>query len=162
MNTGDKPRVMEESQKTRLRSYAWNYFAYHAEQRLKTFQFYLGLIAALAAGIVALLPKAQSNSLARLPSYGCFVIAFLSLMFCWLDRRNARLAKNGEAALSYLDTLEGHPEEGEPHVLALFIADDHATKIKPKHRHISYTDVLTVIFATFGIIAIIFGITLWA
>lgn len=161
---------MDEPQFTRMRTYAWNYFAYHADQRMKTLQFYLVMVAALAAGIVALLTKTPpdpasepaAHNTSHLPSSLCFLITFLSVIFLLLDRRNAQLVKNGERALSHLDSLEGHPEESDrPHVLALFIADDHATKVKPTRKHISYSDLLKCLFIVFGGLALLMGFILW-
>ncbi len=151
---------MDESQKDRMRTYAWNYFVYHAEQRMKTFNFYLALVGALVAGTLAVLGKSPGDFI-RLPSYLCLVIAFLSLMFGLLDRRNAQLVKNGEKALTYLDSLENLSDDTEPHVLALFVADEHNTKIKSERLHISYTVILRVIFVSFGVLAVILGIVLW-
>jgi len=151
---------MEESQKNRLRTYAWNYFVYHADQRMKTFNFYLVLEGVFVAGVLTFLAK-SAGAFNRLPSYLCFVIGFLSLMFWLLDRRNAQLVKNGEKALTYLDSLEDHPDGSEPHVLALFAADEYGTKIRSRRLHISYTVILRTIFVFFGVVPVIFGIVLW-
>ena len=151
---------MDDAQRTRLRTYAWNYFAFHADQRMKVFQFYLVVTAALIAGFVALVPKARGD-FARLPSCVCFGVAFLTTMFALLDRRNAHLVKNGERALAHLDRMEQLSSVDGPHVLQLFAVDDHESKEKPTRVHISFTDILTLTFFVVGLAALGLGIALW-
>lgn len=40
---------MDTQKETMFRTYAWSYFAYHADQRMKTFNFFL-IVAGLFAG----------------------------------------------------------------------------------------------------------------
>ena len=151
---------MEDSQKNRLRTYAWSYFAYHADQRMKTFHFYLIVTSALTAGIITLESKSV-DQLGRTPSFLCFGVAFLSLMFGFLDRRNARLVKNGEAALRHLDSLENHERTGSvPHVLEIFAIDDHTAQLNSRD-HYSYSKILRGIFWVFGVAGVLAGMHLW-
>ena len=45
---------MEQSEKQLFRNYAWSYFAYHADQRMKTFNFFLVAAGLLSSGIATL------------------------------------------------------------------------------------------------------------
>lgn len=148
------------SKRIRLRTYAWSYFAFHAEQRMKTFHFYLLLIAAMAAALITLQSKPQKEVTTEIILY--FGVAFISFMFYLLDRRNRELVRNGENALRYLDELEGHERSNNvPHALELFARDGYFTSEKPSvpslHAHYSYTKILGTIFLGFGLIGAIVG-----
>ena len=149
---------MIEPQMSRMRTYAWNYFAFHADQRLKTFNFYLIAVGIFVAGLLNYLAKSESAE-SRLPSLFCFAITFVSLAFWRLDRRNSYMIKNAERALTYLDSEETHSKEAE--VLALFAQDDLVSKVNPRKWHISYSKVFTLIFCFFGLISALWGIHLW-
>ncbi len=51
---GAKVKAMDEELRKELRTHAWAYFDRHAEQRLKTFNFYLILCGAIVAGVLGL------------------------------------------------------------------------------------------------------------
>ncbi|MGO9015585.1 MAG: hypothetical protein ACLQF0_11455 [Dissulfurispiraceae bacterium] len=157
------PVDMDESQLNRLRSYAWNYFAYHAEQRIKTFNFYIILVAVIIGGCGTALSNINKEYFRLLLSLLGFLLTIISVAFAFLDRRNKELVRNGEAALRYLDEFEELPSEGSaPHVLQLFSRDDHICSNKPKglsiRAHISYSHVFRSIFLVFGVIGLIIGI----
>lgn len=150
---------MEESQKSRLRTYAWSYFAYHADQRMKTFHFYLLLVTAIVAGFLAALSRIDDSNLPYLSILG-LLLFFVSLMFALLDRRNRELVRNGEAALKHLDALEGLPSDSDvPHILQIIDHDDYTTSRKrgfwPSQRHIGYSSVLGSIFFLFGTLGVV-------
>ena len=154
---GDKPAKVDH-----LRGYAWNYFSFHAEQRMKTFHFYLITIAAICAGLVTLRTKGATGSTA-IEALLCFSITFISAVFFILDRRNRDLVHNGENALRHLDDLEGHEKTTAcPHPLELFARDKHITTSKPAipslHAHYSYTTVLSLMFFCIGLVGAICGL----
>ncbi len=80
-------------------TYAWNWFAYHANQRLQAFNFFLLIIAALATGYLTSLDK----------DYGPLQIAIgvagilISFAFLALDFRNEELVTDGRRALRMLE-----------------------------------------------------------
>ena len=84
--------------------YAWMWFEYHAGQRLATFRFFLVLLGALVAALVAGANAAdQYPSLARaLAAFG----AFVSLAFFFLELRNERLVDIGRDALSHIEKTD--------------------------------------------------------
>jgi hypothetical protein len=150
--------AMEDAQKDRLRTYAWNYFAYHAEQRMKTFHFYLITIAALIAGFVSAAVRIPTEYFHWLAIIG-LLITFFSVAFAFIDKRNANLVNNGEAALRWLDEQEGlSNENGLPHVMSIFSRDDTINEARPKipliEAHVSYSKILWVIFSTIGLIGL--------
>lgn len=144
---------MDDPAKTRLRTYAWSYFAFHADQRMKTFHFYILIILASLGGIISI--HNSSNSLTQTWPIGLF-ICLISIAFAFLDKRNRILIKNAEAALIYLDAQEKHQGvDNKPHPLEIFAFDNHATSVKIKlpiiEKHISYTDILRLIFWSLGL-----------
>src|ERR1051326_8232066 len=104
---------MDTPQEAMFRTYAWSYFAYHADQRMKTFNFFLIVAGLLAGGITTLLRDGGD------PRWVCplgVVLTMLSLIFWKLDQRNRQLVRNGETAIKHLDSLHAHPRErGAPH-----------------------------------------------
>jgi hypothetical protein len=83
--------------------YAWNWFAYHASQRLQAFNFFLLILAALATGYLTALDK----------DYGLLQIAIgvagilISFAFLALDFRNEQLVTDGRHALRQLERALG-------------------------------------------------------
>jgi hypothetical protein len=149
---------MEESQKNRLRKYAWDYFVYHAEQRIKTFNLYLIIVAILIGGFGTVIIKTKEEYLPWLSIFG-FLLVIFSVAFALLDKRNRELVRNGEAALKYLDELEELPNDGSfPHVLKIFSRDDHMSSNKAWYSiraHVSYSAILRIIFLVFGLLGFV-------
>ncbi len=109
-----------------LREYAWDYFALHAEQRLKAFQFYISLATAVVGGFFLLLRDGHAHK--WMAALGV-VLLLLSFVFWKLDGRTRWLVKNAENALEFLDAQHALQDiEGVPHPLRLFTRDDYYTK----------------------------------
>jgi hypothetical protein len=141
-----------------LRDYAWAYFAFHADQRMKTFNFFLIIAGLMTGGITSLL-KADGDS--RWIWQLGLSLSILSLVFWKLDQRNKMLVRNGEAALKFLDSLHNHPDEcGVPHVLRIFDRDDHYTKSATAFPldsgHFGYSKCLGLIFSIFTALGLLF------
>jgi hypothetical protein len=80
--------------------YAWKWFAFHADQRIKMFNFMLLVFGVFAAGVVNALDKRlPTSAIASL----CFVAAGLAEIFVKLDRRNRDLVRRGEDVLKHLE-----------------------------------------------------------
>jgi hypothetical protein len=79
--------------------YAWKWFNYHADQRVKMFNFMLVVLGIFAAGIVNAFDKAPNTVTAFL----CFFAAGLAVVFTFLDRRNRDLVWLGEDVLTHLE-----------------------------------------------------------
>src|SRR5262245_59920281 len=80
--------------------YAWKWFAFHADQRVKMFNFMLIVVGIFAAGVVNALdkdlPPVAISSL-------CFFATFLAWTFILLDGRNRHLVWLGEDVLIHLE-----------------------------------------------------------
>ncbi|MDD2762620.1 MAG: hypothetical protein PHE83_01445 [Opitutaceae bacterium] len=149
---------MDDPQRARLRTYAWNYFAFHAEQRMKTFHFYLILTTAILGGVVVVITQLAQEKWATI---GCLggLLAFISCLFGLLDRRNRNLVKTGENALKYLDTIEPITDATNGlNPLQLFAGDERqvfaANEQSLLRRQISYSHVLAILFWTSGLLGI--------
>jgi hypothetical protein len=80
--------------------YAWNWFSFHADQRVKMFNFMLVVFGVFAAGVVNALDKhLPAIALAGL----CFFATILAAIFMLLDRRNRDLVWLGEDVLMDLE-----------------------------------------------------------
>jgi hypothetical protein len=89
--------------------YAWKWFSYHADQRVKMFNFMLIMLGVFATAI----GTAIANDLhPHFTAILCFVSAALVSIFSLLDRRNQDLVWLGEEALIRLerDKLFGENE----------------------------------------------------
>ena len=146
-----------------LRDYAWKYFAFHAEQRMKTFHFFILIAGFIIAGFVSRVVDQKSAAAAL-----AFLLSFMAMVFGKLEQRNRELVKKGEAALKHLDSTEGLMDEGDrPNPLKLFDLDDFRTKQFPQEKNIfvaslSYSMVLACVFWVLGLLGFVGGIAcLW-
>jgi len=153
---------MDERIPNELRDYAWKYFAFHAEQRLKTFHFYV-LLAALIIG--GLLTVSREGADPRLASPLAFLLTFVSLVFWKLDMRNRQLVWNGERALKDVEANSTpQNQEKEPSPLCLFIHDE---SLKNRNGQngiwarltgpLSYSACFNLVFWVFGIAGLLTG-----
>jgi hypothetical protein len=150
---------MEHEKEVMFRNYAWAYFAYHADQRMKTFNFFLIAAGLLAGGITTLLRDGGD------PRWVCplgVVLTLLSLVFWKLDHRNRRLVRNAEAAIKHLDSLHPLPlQEGAPHVLRIFERDDYFSERAPvfplTEARFSYSKCLGLVFGLFSLLGLFFA-----
>src|SRR5712675_1762294 len=157
MNQPPNEHVVEMDAVTRhrLRDYAWKYFEFHADQRMKTFYFFLLISGSIIAGFVS---KAGSQN--DVASVLGFLLTFICAVFEKLERRNRELVKAGEAALKRLDCYEGLQEvDGKPNPIRFFDYDDSTTNQFPKEPNIlkaslSYTMVLRCVFGGLGILGL--------
>jgi hypothetical protein len=144
-----------------FRQYAWDYFHYHASQRLTTFNFYIIICTLGATGYVAAIKEERTEP------FGIFMgllLIVLSFIFWKLDLRNKQLIENAEDALKHLESetvLQETPES--PHVLKIFTYEEAQTnraKKKPKSfrlwkPHYSYSNCFNVIFFVFGALGLL-------
>jgi hypothetical protein len=146
---------MTPDERKEARTYAWGYFALHADQRMKLFNFFL----ILSGLILGAFPAVQSMAA------GLKVVAFLPMLlvltafiFWRLEERTRRLVKNGEDALRFLDEqwpLEELPDK-TPHYLRLVARDDyHMDQIKKRWWSkrlvpISYADSFRIAYLMIG------------
>lgn len=90
---------MDDGQREIEFKYAWEWFSYHARQRLTAFNFFLILMSAVVVGYT----QAVNNDL---PSLGAVLGAlgtFVALAFWAMDVRNEELVCCGRAALDQLE-----------------------------------------------------------
>ncbi|MBA7670553.1 hypothetical protein ES703_78699 [subsurface metagenome] len=140
----------------------WNYFQFHASQRLITFNFYIVISTAIAAGYIV---TVGMNSIRMLAILLGFIISLLSFLFWKLDVRNKQMIKNAEEALKYLEALTYTPRNTkESNVLKIFTYEEEQTnRMKrsksfwPWKNHYSYSKCFNIVFAVFGILGF-FGV----
>jgi hypothetical protein len=141
---------------TELRQYAWNYFSLHADQRMKTFNFYIVLCGALVAGMIATRHSAIGAMLA-------YLIGFVSFIFWKMDQRIRQLVKHGENALKHLE------DQVEADALRIFQHEEKITEALPQlwkrwplAAHFTYSMCFDSVFFVFGFGSVIVGcILLW-
>jgi hypothetical protein len=80
--------------------YAWKWFSFHADQRVKMFNFMLVAFGIFATAVVSSLDKhLPTNVSAAL----CVIAGVLALIFVFLDGRNGYLVRLGEEVLVQLE-----------------------------------------------------------
>lgn len=136
-----------------LRHEAWVYFDRHAEQRLKTFNFYLLLVGAIIAGFIS----AKDKLPVTWPILA--LLAPVTFIFYKLDVRNRQLTKHSEEALKILEDLLPLPDnrDGSPHRCKLFRHEQYESEQLKKltqgrliPARFSYTTCFNWLFALFG------------
>lgn len=91
---------MNDSQLELEFQYAWDWFSYHARQRLTAFNFFLILMSAVVLGYA----QAVDNDLPALGVALGALGAFVAIAFWAMDVRNEELVYCGRAALDDLET----------------------------------------------------------
>lgn len=82
------------------REFAWNWFEFHASQRLTVFKFFMTAVGALIGAFGALVLAANLRAALILPVVAGLTI-FTSLAFRRLDMRTTELTKLAEAYLRF-------------------------------------------------------------
>jgi amino acid permease len=137
--------------KTLALYYAWDHFAYHAQQRQTVFNFVLLLI----GGCVAAYSATIGESGATYNYFRSFlgaVLALASLLFWRLDQRNARLVKVSEEALKKLEARMAD-EIKEPSIRLIANADKKVAKF-PFSKIESFSQIYGAVFAASGLVGI--------
>jgi hypothetical protein len=151
--------------RSELRDYAWKYFALHADQRIKTFNFFLILCTLIAGGLITILRDGGNIALGALPA---FILTLLSFVFWRLDIRNKQLIHHSEEALMILEDDDRLPDcDNTPNRLKLFRHEGHMTDKRRQTRllrlfstHYSYSTCFNLVFLIFGLSGLITGIIL--
>jgi hypothetical protein len=101
MTNGPSPPCDPELELHKLQfDYAWKWFSYHADQRVKMFNFMLVALGIFAAAIVSAITYHMAH---RATAILCFVAGILALVFGFLDMRNRDLVLLGEEVLMALE-----------------------------------------------------------
>lgn len=144
---------MDIEEQKMWRNYAWAYFAQHAEQRLKAFNFYVTYCAIVTGAFATIASRQQFTApLGLLP----LSLTFFSFIFWKLDVRTKMLIKNAEAALMHLDDLVLCGSPASRSVLAVFKSDINQTKKLPAYPldvgHFTYSRVFNWVFVTMSLV----------
>jgi hypothetical protein len=147
------------------RAYAWGYFAVHADQRMKLFNFFLifsGLFLSALSGVRAMAPQSRIVSLLPLG------LVLASFIFWRLDERTRQLIRNAEAALKFLDLewpVSSH-NDGSPHFLQIVERDEYLRAKAPRRwwnraLPMSYTASFRMTYIIVGGIGVALALWLW-
>ena len=149
-------KQLSESVDATYRGYAWDYFSLHADQRMKSFHFYIILVTAIMGGLAAIIKDGHFNKF-----YSIFgaILSIFSFLFWKLDERTRQLVKIAEDALIYLDKKYVFQDESlSPHPLRIFSRDNESI-LNANRRglilgHFSYARVFRWIFGLFGTLGV--------
>ncbi len=141
--------------KTQALYYAWDHFAYHAQQRQTVFNFFLLLI----GGCVAAYSSTMGESGGAYDYFRSFlgaVLALASFVFWRLDRRNARLVKISEDALKKLEARMAK-DINEPSIRLMANAEKSVSGF-PFSKIESFGQIYGLIFAVSGMVGLAMAI----
>lgn len=145
------------------RRYAWAYFALHADQRMKLFNFFLVLSGAALAAFPTIRGMTPGS---KLSAFLPLLLVLAAFVFWRLDERTRSLIRNAESALRFLDRhwSVDTAAAGEPPWLHLFARDDYLmdlVKTKSRIRGVprSYTDNFRLVYAMIGCLGL--GLSVW-
>ena len=145
---------MELDERAQILDHAWKYFQIHADQRIKTFHFYLIICALISGALTAILEDASDL---RIGIPLALLLPFLSFVFWKLDHRNKQLIAHAEQALRYIEnefSITGH--DGNHILLKIFNCENRATsKLKIRSFCFTYSTCFHLVFLTFGISGIV-------
>lgn len=153
---------MDKELLSEMREYAWKYFSLHADQRMKSFNFYIIMSTVTIGGMLTVI-KESINILYALPV--ALLFTFISFIFWKLDIRNKQFIINSENALKYIEEHYGlECSDGIPHILNIFQYEEHMTKklkrfpkVQPFKAHFSYSTCFNAVFIVFGISGLLSG-----
>lgn len=117
--------------------YAWDYFSYHASQRMQSFNFFLVSTAIILNGYLLCVEKKLYFPAIIIGILGfCFSICFLII-----DNRNSQLVKNGEKALKHYESLFWTDEQ-----VQIITRDDERIQNTPRWKRVgpSFRVMITV------------------
>lgn len=153
--------TMTPDERREARTYVWGYFALHADQRMKLFNFFLilsGLILGAFPAVRGMVPGVRAVALLPL------LLALAAFIFWRLEERTRGLVKNGEDALRFLDeqwSVDATLPDKTPHYLRLIERDDYHMKLLKERWWanrlvpISYSNnfrIVYLVMAGFGLI----------
>jgi uncharacterized membrane protein YfcA len=157
---------MDAQNRSETREYAWRYFALHADQRLKTFNFFLILVTVILGGAFTLAKDAKAPLLVGFAV--TILLPLLSFVFSKLDRRNQELIHHSESILR--DIEKDIPETEIPAQLRLSTQEQIQTDHERKTRklglsptswlkaHFRYSTCFGCTFWIIGILGPVFGV----
>lgn len=136
-------------------TYAWNWFEYHAGQRLSVFRFFLIVVAFMSTGYVTSIVRGESTVAAGL----ALTLGVTTFFFSRLDVRSMRLIKVSEAPLKKLEEKLSTLVECKELKLA-FAADEKPDFTKTWWgKHViqycySFRQIYNCLFVIIGIVAV--------
>ena len=141
--------------KTLALYYAWDHFAYHAQQRQTVFNFFLLLVGGCVAAYSATIGE-SAGEYHLFRSFMGAVLALASLLFWRLDKRNARLVEVSEDALKKLEARMAK-EISEPSIRLIENAGKKVAGF-PFSKIESFSQIYGVVFAVSGLVGLAMAI----
>jgi hypothetical protein len=130
-------------------AHAWDYFAFHAQQRQTVFNFFLILVGASIAAYAGTLGKSEAAYFHLMIGS---LVSISSLLFWRLDKRNARLVKLAEEPLKNLEIrLANRTEISNMQILA---AADIRIGGRFWSRFESFKQIFRVVFLLAGLVGV--------
>lgn len=146
--------------------YAWNWFAYHAEQRTSMFNYFLVIVAALMTAYTWLVARSQPPLLGA-AGWVAVIGVGITVIFIFLDKRNRDLVHRGERVLKSIEEQDIFREEkAVPFFNGLLLKDE---GMKKKHwtegwswvTHGRLLFLLQLLILVLSLAGVFYGFGLW-
>ena len=147
-------------------NYVWEYFRYHASQRLTTFNFYIIICTLLGSGYLRAI-----NGALGVATVLAFILCFITFIFWKLDVRNKQMIDNARKAMRIIECKNSRKrmqQSQDPCFLFCYL--DSQTKNEKKKKSIwpwkfyyGYAEcfrLVFVLFFTLGLLAALYSLTL--
>lgn len=142
------------------RKHAWDYFQFHAQQRLTTFNFFIIFSSLLLGGLLTTFQDKY-----HAPSLGAgagLILVVISFVFWKLDSRNKQLIKNAEGALRELEAAWPREGAGGREPLGAVFLEDAAYVTRARGRsswkfwnnHLSFSDCFSIAYGTMALVGL--------
>jgi hypothetical protein len=125
-----------------IHEYGWNWFSYHAAQRMMAFRFFFLLVGGLSVGFYQTLPKSPAIAFVF-----CVLAFLLSILFWRLDLRTRELIRIGEDLLKESESQLNKLGEIKVKIVEAATGKNsaHATKLFPSLFY-SYAQIFSAVF----------------
>lgn len=148
-----------------IQEHAWKSFSIHADQRMKSFNFFVLLSTLVIGGLFTVLKDGRHLCVGALLS---MLLPFFSFVFWKLDGRNRQLVKHAEAALMFIESQWQLPSSGDaPHPVQIFLAEEYTSNRLPPFggnsllkAQLRYSHCFNAVFAPFCVGGFMVGIVL--
>lgn len=163
MNDISKAPTEEDVTPVVLRDHAWDYFALHADQRLRMFHFFIILETGLVAAMLLAVRVGSGGEATNLFWPIGVLMALLSFVFWKLDQRTKGLIKVAEEALRFFENETVKIASNKNQERFLPFLNDPQVKgqvgLSPLGI-LSYSKCFGMIFLAFGAVGV--GVVIWS
>ncbi|WP_319466447.1 hypothetical protein [uncultured Pseudodesulfovibrio sp.] len=136
----------------KLRQSLWDYFSLHADQRLKSFNFFL-ILSAIVVG--AFVNSIKDGNVHKASAILPLILSVSSYIFWKLDERTKLMIKYSEKGIKFIEDVFFKGECGQEGPTCIFNYDDSLKNERLAGGVYSYSNCFNVLFVLFMLIGLV-------